>query len=235
MQDWDDDVLDTPHARACEALEEVVQIEHGNLTAIPGTSDEWCLICKHSWWCHGEMIRIQARDGDEAKRQLEEKGWRLSMPGRTTILRFWSCPTCALQYEDKKTITVAHLPYPGGAPPPPPGAPAPNSVRPPDPPGLVTHQLEEFEDTSVAVVSDELSYRWKQAEVIEELKAEVDKQAEVIKELKVGLQVGQLQVGQLQAEVDKQAEVIDDLKAIVNELKLQVGHHIVLVDVVESC
>ena len=83
-----------------------------------------------------------------------------------------------------------------------------------------------------AVVSDELSYRWKQAEVIEELK--------------VGLQVGQLQVGQLQAEVDKQAEVIDDLKAIVNQLKLQVGQlqvagpapvqaQIVQVDVVESC
>ena len=89
---------------------------------------------------------------------------------------------------------MAHLPQPRGAPPPPPGAPPPNSVRPPDPPGLVTHQLEAFEDTSVAVVSDELSYRWKQAEVIEELKAEVDKQAEVIEELKVGLQVGQLQV-----------------------------------------
>ena len=82
----------------------------------------------------------------------------------------------------------------------------------------MTHQLEAFEDTSVAVVSDELSYRWKQAEVIEELKAEVD----------------------------KQAEVIDDLKAIVNQLKLQVGQlqvagpapvqaRIVQVDVVESC
>ena len=89
---WGDDVVDTPHARACEALKEV-QIEHGKLTAIPGKSDEWCLICKHSWWCHGEMIRIQARDGDEAKRQLEEKGWRLSMPGKTTKCRWVCIPT----------------------------------------------------------------------------------------------------------------------------------------------
>ena len=99
----------------------------------------------------------------------------------------------------------------------------PNSVRPPD---LVTHQLEAFEEAEgqhppglvthppVAGVSDELSYRWQQADIIEELKAKVDDLKAIVN----------------QAEVDKQAEVIeelkaevDDLKAIVNQLKLQVG------------
>ena len=126
----------------------------------------------------------------------------------------------------------------------------PNSVRPPD---LVTHQLEAFEEAEgqhppglvthppVAVVSDELSYRWQQADIIEELKAKVDDLKAIVN----------------QAEVDKQAEVIeelkaevDDLKAIVNQLKLQVGQLQVAgpapvqaqivgiahqVDVVESC
>ena len=98
-------------------LDLVVEIEPGRLTAIPGTSDEWWAICKHSYWCHGEMIRIQARGGDEPKVQLEEKGWRLSMPGTTLKHRFWACPTCATFYAGAETITVAHRPYPGGAPP----------------------------------------------------------------------------------------------------------------------
>ena len=179
------------------------------------------------------------------------------MPGHTRQNRFWACPTCALHYEDKKTINVAHVPRPRGASPPPPGAPPPNSVRPPDQPGLVTHQLEAFEDTSVAAGVDatvdappglvtqqlthhlawltqqlqhELSYG--QAEVIEELKAEVDNQAEVI---------GELKADQLKLQIE-----VDELKAIVNQLKLQVEQlqvagpapvqaQIVQVEVLESC
>ena len=56
----------------------------------------------------------------------------------------------------------------------------------------------EIEDRSerFAVVSDELSYRWQQAEVIEELKAD-----------------------QLKLQVE-----VDELKAMVNQLQLQVEH-----------
>ena len=130
----------------------------------------------------------------------------------------------------------------------------PNSVRPPD---LVTHQLEAFEEAEgqhppglvthppVAVVSDELSYRWQQADIIEELKAKVDdlkamvvNQAEVDKQAEV---IGELKADQLKLQVE-----VDELKAMVNQLKLQVEQlqvagaapvqaRIVQVDVVESC
>ena len=94
------------------------------------STGKWFVHCK---WCEKES-RLPARNEEEAYGMLEE--WRLSMPKRQEKYRFWACPTCAAQYEDKKTITVAACPTRRGAPPPPPGAPPPNSVRPPDPPGL---------------------------------------------------------------------------------------------------
>ena len=50
--------------------------------------------CKH---CDQEA-RLQARNEEDAYGMLNE--WRLSMPGRRSQKRNWSCPTCAEYWQD---------------------------------------------------------------------------------------------------------------------------------------
>ena len=42
--------------------------------------------------------------GNVARKQMEGLPWRLSMPGRSSKLRWWSCPVCAKEYEWPKEI-----------------------------------------------------------------------------------------------------------------------------------
>ena len=54
----------------------------------------WYVHCK---WCEKEAW-LEARDEDEAYVMLKE--WRLSMPGKKSQKRNWSCATCAQYFQD---------------------------------------------------------------------------------------------------------------------------------------
>ena len=56
----------------------------------------------HCRWCEKEA-RFQARDEDEAYGMLDE--WRLSMKGRQSKNRNWSCPSCRTWWEEEPTTT----------------------------------------------------------------------------------------------------------------------------------
>ena len=198
--------------KTTQEMEIEVEIEAGRLTAIPGRPREWRVRCKH---CEnpGSMIQIQARDETAAKLQLEqEKGWRESMKCKPTRYRWWSCPDCAKHFEDKETKAV-NLP----PPPPPHGAPPAQSMRPPDPPDLLT-----LEDTSVAVVAAQVEQLQEQVDV---LKAEVNRlKAEVGQVENLKAQVEQLQVLVVAQNAPGQAPVQARIMGVV--------HH---VDVVGEC
>ena len=56
----------------------------------------------HCRWCEKEA-RFQARDEDEAYGMLDE--WRLSMKGRQSKNRNWSCPSCRTWWDEEPTTT----------------------------------------------------------------------------------------------------------------------------------
>ena len=78
-----------------DAQTEAVQI--GKLHQLPG--GWWYVHCR---WCEKEA-RFQARDEDEAYGMLDE--WRLSMKGRQSKNRNWSCPSCRTWWEEEPTTT----------------------------------------------------------------------------------------------------------------------------------
>ena len=78
-----------------DAETEAVQI--GKLYQRPG--GWWYVHCR---WCEKEA-RFQARDEDEAYGMLDE--WRLSMKGRQSKNRNWSCPSCRTWWEEEPTTT----------------------------------------------------------------------------------------------------------------------------------
>ena len=71
-----------------DAETEAAQIS--KLYQLPG--GWWYVHCR---WCEKEAC-FQARNEDEAYGMLEE--WRLSMKGRHSKYRNWSCPTCVREY-----------------------------------------------------------------------------------------------------------------------------------------
>ena len=60
----------------------------------------WYVHCKH---CPKE-VRFQARDEDEASGMLDE--WRLSMQGRPSKFRYWSCPSCRGYWTEQEPTTT---------------------------------------------------------------------------------------------------------------------------------
>ena len=86
-------------------MQEVV-VELGKLHKLG--DHRWYVHCKH---CEepGCEVRFAARDEADAQQQLEQLKWRLSMKNSPTRMRFWSCPTCALFFDDgsKQTLIIA--------------------------------------------------------------------------------------------------------------------------------
>ena len=58
--------------------------------------------CKHS----AQETTLQARNEEEAYGMLNERKWRLSMPGKKYEKRNWSCPSCAELWPKDTTPTA---------------------------------------------------------------------------------------------------------------------------------
>ena len=74
-------------------------VEPGRLVELQVGSDSWFVHCK---WCAEEKyfsLDRQHGGAEAAKQHMEGLSWRLSMPGRSSKLRWWSCPVCAKEYE----------------------------------------------------------------------------------------------------------------------------------------
>ena len=72
-------------------------VEAGKLHRLP--SGEWYVRCRHCDWDE----RLPSSDLDEAKDQLYV--WRLSMKGRNSKKRNWSCPSCRTWWDEEPTTT----------------------------------------------------------------------------------------------------------------------------------
>ena len=72
-------------------------LQAGKLHRLP--SGEWYVRCRHCDWDE----RLPSSDLDEAKDQLYV--WRLSMKGRNSKNRNWSCPSCRTYWDEEPTTT----------------------------------------------------------------------------------------------------------------------------------
>ena len=87
-----------PLARLRGGMDAESNVKRGELGQLP--SGEWYAHCK---WCD-EEARLQVGNEEEAYGMLD--GWRLSIPGKPSKLRFWSCPTYAEYWQDPKPKTT---------------------------------------------------------------------------------------------------------------------------------
>ena len=89
-------------------IDEIMNIVPGRISTVSaGDSVAYYVKCK---WCETDKSHDlpQSTWGVTTfKLELEELGWRLSMPGRKASLRWWSCPTCAQYYEDRQSVPVS--------------------------------------------------------------------------------------------------------------------------------
>ena len=94
------EVMKSKRAGGMDAGLLAVSVEVGNIRQLQ--DGKWYVHCKH---CAQEKTE-QARNEEEAYGMLNERKWRLSMPGKKYEKRNWSCPSCAELWSKDTTPTA---------------------------------------------------------------------------------------------------------------------------------
>ena len=94
------EVMKSKRAGGMDAGLLAVSVEVGKIRQLQ--DGKWYVHCKH---CAQETT-LQARNEEEAYGMLNERKWRLSMPGKKYEKRNWSCPSCAELWPKDTTPTA---------------------------------------------------------------------------------------------------------------------------------
>ena len=103
------EVMKSKRAGGMDAGLLAVSVEVGKIRQLQ--DGKWYVHCKH---CAQETT-LQARNEEEAYGMLNERKWRLSMPGKKYEKRNWSCPSCAELWSKDTTPTATVLSFLGAS------------------------------------------------------------------------------------------------------------------------
>ena len=89
-------------------IDKIMEIEPGRITTVSaGDCVAYYVKCK---WCETDKSHDLPQStwgADSFKWELEQVGWRLSMPGQRTSRRWWSCPSCAEYDEHRPPVPMS--------------------------------------------------------------------------------------------------------------------------------